>query len=69
MSFIYIRSLFMKSAKVQQQIEDELRRPAPDSIKLLSLKMKRLKIKDRIVQLSKQIRRKKASVTLRPRYA
>ena len=69
MSFTYVRSVFFKSAKVQQEIEQELKRPAPDSIKLLSLKMKRLKIKDRIVQLSKAMRRRKVRPAFRVSHA
>lgn len=53
MSLRFLKSLIMKSAKIQQMIEDENKRKWPDTFRLLKLKKIRLTIKDKIFQLTR----------------
>jgi hypothetical protein len=59
MSFRYMKALLLKSATIQQQIDKEMVRPKPDSLKLLELKMKRLSIKDKIMHVARMVRRRR----------
>lgn len=52
MSAKHLKSLLLKSAKVQREIEREQRRRMPDWLRLLKLKKVRLVIKDRIHRIS-----------------
>lgn len=51
MSVKLMTALMMRSAKIQQKIEDEQRRRWPDMLRLLKLKKLRLAIKDRLMRL------------------
>jgi len=51
MSVRLFKSLLYKSTQIQQQIEQEHRRPWPDRFRLLKLKKIRLSIKDRLQRL------------------
>lgn len=51
MSVQLMTALLMRSAKIQQKIENEQRRRWPDGIKLIKLKKLRLSIKDRLLRL------------------
>lgn len=50
MSLKLLKSLFFKSAKIQEEIDREQKRVWPDTIRLLRLKKIRLSIKDRILK-------------------
>ena len=50
-SFKRMKSLLMKSASIQLEIEQESRRPNPDWRRLLTLKKQRLMIKDTLHKL------------------
>lgn len=56
-TFKKLKSLLMKSALVQLEIEHESRRKSPDWMRLLTLKKQRLIIKDSILSLRKLPRR------------
>ena len=43
--------LLVRKTQIDQRINDELRRPMPDAMKLQKLKRVRLSLKDRVVQL------------------
>lgn len=51
MSARLFKSLLYKSTQIQQQIEQEYRRPWPDFFRLLKLKKIRLSIKDRLQRM------------------
>lgn len=59
MSYRYFKSLMMKSAIVQVQIDEESKRRLPDTIRLLMLKKQRLYILDKIQTLRKRARERK----------
>lgn len=63
-----IRSLLIKSARIQSRIDQEQRRRTPDWITLLRLKVLRLRLKDRlrVLALSPLRRRVPATVAGRP---
>ena len=56
MSVRLVKSLFFKSAQIQQEIDKEQRRVRPDQFRLLKLKKIRLAIKDRIYRAVTEIR-------------
>jgi uncharacterized protein YdcH (DUF465 family) len=70
MSVQLFTSLLMRSATIQQKIEDEQRRRWPDGLKLLKLKKLRLAIKDRLLRLVQEGRARPHfqgnDLTLRP---
>ncbi|MFQ5984389.1 MAG: YdcH family protein [Alphaproteobacteria bacterium] len=45
-------ALTAKHAKLEQAIEEEMRRPLPDTLHLSTLKREKLRIKDEIAKLS-----------------
>lgn len=49
----HLAELAEKHRLLEQKIEEELARPAVDSIKLNSLKLEKLKLKDEIARLSR----------------
>ena len=51
MSFRLLKSLFVKSTRIQQEIEREQIRPRPDQWRLLKLKKIRLAIKDKMERI------------------
>jgi hypothetical protein len=51
MSVRYLKSLLVRSAKIQEHIEHEQKRRWPDQFRLLRMKKIRLAIKDRIMRL------------------
>lgn len=51
MSVRLFRSLLYKSTQIQQEIEQEHRRPWPDRFRLLKLKKIRLSMKDRLQRM------------------
>lgn len=51
MSVRLFKSLLYKSTKIQQEIDQEHKRPWPDPFRLLKLKKIRLSIKDRLQRL------------------
>ena len=51
MSVRLFKALLYKSSQIQQKIEEESRRRYPDTLRLLTLKKLRLKIKDRLLHL------------------
>lgn len=51
MSLQYFKSLLFRSSRIQEEIEREQKRRAPDSMRLLKLKKLRLVIKDRMQEL------------------
>lgn len=53
MSVEYFKSLLMKSAQIQKEIEKEQSRRWPDRMRLLKLKKVRLSIKDRIERITR----------------
>jgi hypothetical protein len=53
MSLKLFKSLLFRASLLQRKIEDEYKRPRPDSLKLLKLKKIRLAIKDRLQRLTK----------------
>lgn len=69
MSFKRLHSLMFKSAEIEQAIEREQARKAPDTIRLIKLKKLRLAIKDHIHKLARKTlgvahnKRKKLSLT------
>ncbi len=54
MSIQHFKSLLFRSAKIQEEIEKEHRRPWPNWMRLLKLKKIRLAIKDRMERLAHQ---------------
>ena len=54
MSIQHFKSLLFRSAKIQEEIEKEHRRPWPNWMRLLKLKKIRLTIKDRMERLTQQ---------------
>lgn len=54
MSVQHFKSLLFKSAKIQEEIEQEKNRRWPDWIRLLKLKKIRLVIKDRMERIVQQ---------------
>ncbi len=52
MSVQHFKSLFFKSAQIQEEIEKEHRRRWPDWMRLLKLKKIRLAIKDRLERIA-----------------
>ena len=54
MSFKRLHSLMFKSAEIEQAIEREQARKAPDTIRLIKLKKLRLAIKDHIHKLARK---------------
>lgn len=51
MSFQHFKSLLFKSARIEEQIEREQKRPRPDWMRLLKLKKLRLLIRDRLYRV------------------
>lgn len=51
MSYAYLRSLLMRTARIQKEIDNEQGRKHPDWIRLLKLKKLRLVLKDRLARL------------------
>ena len=49
----HLAELTEKHRLLEQRIEEELSRPAADSIKLNNLKLEKLKLKDEIARLSR----------------
>lgn len=49
----HLADLTEKHRLLEQKIEEELSRPAVDSIKVSSLKLEKLRLKDQIARLSK----------------
>ncbi len=49
----HLAELTEKHRLLERKIEEELSRPAVDSLKVNSLKLEKLRLKDRIAQLSK----------------
>ena len=54
MSIQHFKSLLFRSAKIQEEIEKERRRPWPNWMRLLKLKKIRLVLKDRMERLAHQ---------------
>ena len=52
MSFKKLKSLLFKTARIQEEIDRENSRKAPDTFRLLRLKKIRLAIKDQILRLT-----------------
>ncbi|HEX5600661.1 MAG TPA: DUF465 domain-containing protein [Hyphomicrobiaceae bacterium] len=52
----HLAELEEKHRLLEQMIEEELARPAVDSIKLNSLKLQKLRVKDQIARLAKNKR-------------
>lgn len=48
----HLAALQSKKAGLEQQIQMELARPSPDDILIKSLKLKKLRIKEELVQLA-----------------
>jgi len=51
MTIPFLKSLLIRSASLQREIEQEHARPRPDSLRLMKLKKLRLMIKDRLHRL------------------
>ena len=56
MSHKLLKSLLLKLAKIQNRIDSEQKTPSRNWVNLIRLKKIRLKISDRLYQVSKQIR-------------
>lgn len=56
MSYNLLKSLLLKLAKIQNRIDSEQRSLSRNWINLIRLKKIRLKISDRLYQVSKQLR-------------
>lgn len=54
MSKNFFKSLLLRSAGLQREIESEYARPKPDQLRLLKLKKLRLLIADRLYALARQ---------------
>jgi hypothetical protein len=50
-----LKSLVRKRATLNQRIRDELSRPAPDTIRLRALKRLRVRLKDQVNMIVRQI--------------
>lgn len=57
-TFKRLKSMLIKSAAVQLEIEKESRRRYPDWIRVITLKKQRLLIKDALLKLRQQARRR-----------
>ena len=51
-----LKSLVRKRATLNERIQDELRRPAPCTIRVRTLKRLRVRIKDQLGMIAQQIR-------------
>ncbi|MCK0068324.1 MULTISPECIES: DUF465 domain-containing protein [Kordiimonas] len=49
----HVESLNQKHAEIELSIEREEHRPSPDSIRLMNLKRKKLKLKEELTRLTK----------------
>lgn len=56
MSTRFFKSLLLRSASLQREIEAEYARPKPDSLRLLRLKKLKLLVKDRLHRLMRTTR-------------
>ncbi len=55
-AFKHFKSLMMKSAVVQLEIEDETSKKSPNWVRIVMLKKQRLAIKDKLAKLSRRTR-------------
>ena len=51
-----LKSLVRKRATLNERIQDELNRPAPDTIRVRTLKRLRVRLKDQLNLIAQQIR-------------
>lgn len=51
-----LKSLLRKRAHLRERLDDELRRPAPDTIRVRTLKRLRARAKDQAAMIMQQIR-------------
>lgn len=51
-----LKSLLRKRATLSERLQDELRRPAPDTIRVRTLKRLRVRVKDQAAMILREIR-------------
>lgn len=51
-----MKQLGARKAQIEKRIRDEMKRPLPDTVRLATLKRLRLKMKDEVAAISRQLR-------------
>ncbi|MCQ0989135.1 YdcH family protein [Jiella marina] len=51
-----MRKLVERRAQIERRISDEMKRPLPDAVRLATLKRLRLRMKDEVTAISRQLR-------------